>query len=149
MDSLEMIVYKTLWRQFCWGNLSTLPSRHGCTQVWIDPAVFCFRVRKNIWTFRLLYFSKWSQKPDSLLLHISNCWKKDQVPRSRLFENFHCVIEYFVSRFFKFRIYQETLTGTQLFSQSVILNISLYMFLIHISCSWSDLHCVLSVSMLT
>ena len=64
-------------------------------------------------------------------------------------ESFHCVIENFVSRPFKFRIHQEMLTGTQLFSQSVILNISHYMFHIHISCSSSDLHSVLSVSMLT
>ena len=34
--------YKTLWRQFCWESLSTLPSRHGCTQIWIDPAGCCF-----------------------------------------------------------------------------------------------------------
>ena len=64
-------------------------------------------------------------------------------------ESFHCVIEYFVSRSFKFRIQQEKLTGMQLFSQSVIFNISHYMFHIHISCSWSNLHSVLSVSMLT
>ena len=41
-------------------------------------------------------------------------------------ESFHCVIEYFVSRSFKFRIHQEMLTGTQLFSQTVILIISHY-----------------------
>ena len=64
-------------------------------------------------------------------------------------ESFHCVNEYFVSRSFKFRIHQEMLTGTQLFSQAVILNILHYMFDIHIFCSWSDLHCVFSVSMLT
>ena len=64
-------------------------------------------------------------------------------------ESFHCVIEHFVSRPFKFGIHQEMLTRTQLFSQAVILNISHYMFHIHISCSWSDLRSVLSVSMLT
>ena len=64
-------------------------------------------------------------------------------------ESFHCVIEHFVSRSFKFRVDQEMLTGTQLFSQSVILSISRYMFHIYISCSRSDLHSVLSVSMLT
>ena len=64
---------------------SVLPSRLGCTQVWIDPAGYCFRVRKNIWTLRLLCFSKWNQKPDSFLLHISNCWRNDEVSRSRLF----------------------------------------------------------------
>ena len=77
--------YKTLWRQFCWENLSTLPSHHGCTQVWIDPSGYCFRVRKNICTLRPLYFSKWSQKPNSFLLHISNFEKNGQVSRSRLF----------------------------------------------------------------
>ena len=50
-------------------------------------------------------------------------------------ESFHCVIEHFVSRPFKFGIHQEMLTRTQLFSQPVILNISHYMFQIHISCS--------------
>ena len=75
----------TLWRQFCWENLSTLPNRHGYTQVLIDPAGYCFRVRKSIWTLRLLYYSKWNRKPDSLLLHLSNCWTNDQISRSRLF----------------------------------------------------------------
>ena len=56
-----------------------------CTQVWIDPAAYCFRVRKSIWTLHLLYFSKWYEKPDSLLLHISNCWKNDQFSRARFF----------------------------------------------------------------
>ena len=79
--------YKTLWRQFCRENLSNLSSRHGCKQDWINPAGSCFRVRKSIWTLRLLYFSKRNQKPDSLLLHISNCWKNDQVSRSLLFRN--------------------------------------------------------------
>ena len=64
-------------------------------------------------------------------------------------ESCHCVIEYFVSRPFKFWIHQEMLTRTHLFSQPVILNISHYVFHIHISCSWSDLHSVLSDSMLT
>ena len=64
-------------------------------------------------------------------------------------ESFHCLIEYFVSRSFKFRIHQEMLTGTQLFSQPVILNISHYVFQIHILFSGSDLHAVLNVSMLT
>ena len=50
-------------------------------------------------------------------------------------ESFHCVIEYFVSRSFKLQIHQELLTGTQLFFQPVILNISHYMFHIRISCS--------------
>ena len=40
----------------CWENLWNLPSCHGCTQVWIDPAVYCFRVRKSIWTPHLLFF---------------------------------------------------------------------------------------------
>ena len=64
-------------------------------------------------------------------------------------ESFHCVIEYFVCRPFKLGIHQEMLTRMHLFSQPVILNISHYVFHIHISCSWSDLHSVLSVSMLT
>ena len=64
-------------------------------------------------------------------------------------ESFHCVIDYFVSRPFKFGIHQEILTRTQLFSQTVILSNSHYVFRIHIFCSWSDLHSVLSVSMLT
>ena len=64
-------------------------------------------------------------------------------------ESFQRVIEYFVSRSFKFRIHQEMLTWTQLFSQPVILNISHYVFHIHISCSWSSLRSVWSVSMLT
>ena len=64
-------------------------------------------------------------------------------------ESFHCVIEYFVSRPSKFGIHQEMLTRTQLFSEALILNISHFVFHIHISCSWSDLHSVLSVSMLT
>ena len=51
-------------------------------------------------------------------------------------ESFHCLIDYFVSRSSKFRIHQEMLTGTQLFShQPVILNIFHYVFQIHISCS--------------
>ena len=45
------------------------------------------------------------------------------------------IIEYFVSRSFKFGIQQEVMTRTQLFSQPVILNISHYMFHIHIFCS--------------
>ena len=36
---------KTLWRQFCWENLLALRSRPWCTQVWIGPAGYCFRVR--------------------------------------------------------------------------------------------------------
>ena len=64
-------------------------------------------------------------------------------------ERLQCVIEYFVSRLFKFGINQEMLTRTQLFSQAVILNMSNYVFQIRISCSWSDLNSVLSVSMLT
>ena len=64
-------------------------------------------------------------------------------------ESFHCVVEYFVSRSFKFRIHQEMLTESQLFSQPEILNLFHYVFHNHISCSWSDLHSVLSVSMLT
>ena len=55
-----------------------------CTQVWIDPAGYCFRVRESIWIFHPLCFSKRNQKPDSLMLHIENCWKNDQVFRSRL-----------------------------------------------------------------
>ena len=50
-------------------------------------------------------------------------------------ESFHCVIEYFVSRRFKFGVHQEMLTRTQLYSQLVILNISHYVFHIQISCS--------------
>ena len=49
-------------------------------------------------------------------------------------ENFHSVVEYFVSRSFKLRTHQEMLTGTQLFAQSMIFNISHNMFHIHISC---------------
>ena len=45
----------------------------------------CARVRKSIWTLHLLYLSNWNRKPDSLLLHISNGWKNDQISRSRLF----------------------------------------------------------------
>ena len=77
--------YKTPWRLFCWDNPSTLPTRHGYTQVLIDPAGYCFRVRKSIWNLRLLYFSEWNQKPESLLLQISICWKNGQVSRLRLF----------------------------------------------------------------
>ena len=133
--------FKTLWRQFCWESLSKLPSRHGCTQFWIDPARYCFRLRKSIWILRLLFFSKWNQKPDSLLLHISNFWKNNQVFRSHCFvESFHCVIQDFVSRYFKFRIHQEMLTGTQLFSQPVILNIYHYMF--HITSLVLDPICI-------
>ena len=77
--------YNTLWRQVCWESLTTLPSCHGCTRVWIDPARYCFRVRKSIWILRLLFCSEWNKKPDSLLLHISVCWKNDQVSRSRSF----------------------------------------------------------------
>ena len=112
-----------------------LPSCHGCTQVWIDPAGYSFRVN-----LRLLYFLKGSQMVEKMIKFlVHDCF----------FERFHCVIEYFVSRSFKFRIHREMWTGLQLFSQSVILNISHYMFHIHISCSWSDLHSVLSVSKLT
>ena len=75
--------------------------------------------------------------------------KNDQVSRSRLFRwEFYCVIEHFVSRPFTFGIHQEMLTRTQLFLQPVILNVSHYVFHIHISCSGSNLHAVLSVSML-
>ena len=77
--------YKTLWRQFGWESLSTLPSRHACTQVLIDPAGYCFCVHKSIWILRLLCFSEWNQRPDSFLLHITNCWKNGQVSRSQLF----------------------------------------------------------------
>ena len=41
-------------------------------------------------------------------------------------ESFHCVTEYFVSCPFKFGIHQKMLTRTQLFSQTVILNLSPY-----------------------
>ena len=41
------------------------------------------------------------------------------------------------------------LTGTQLLFQPVVLNISVYVLHIHISCSLSDSHSVLSVPMLT
>ena len=71
--------YKTLWRQFCWEKLLVLQCCPCCTQVWIDPAGYCFHVRKNIWTLHHLYFSKRIQKLDSLLLHTLYCWKKDQV----------------------------------------------------------------------
>ena len=64
-------------------------------------------------------------------------------------ESFHSVIEYFVYRSFKFQIHQEMLTGTQVFSQPVILNVSHYVFHIHILCSWFDLRSVLGVFMLT
>ena len=98
-------------------------------------------------------FSKLNQNPDSLLLHMSYSWKNDQVSRSRLFhcDWFHCAIEHLVSHPFKFGIHPEMLTGTQLFSQPVILNISHYVFHIRIRilCSWPDLHSVLSVSKLT
>ena len=53
--------------------------------IWFDPAGYWFCVRKSIWILRLLHFSEWKQKPDSLLLHISNCWKNGQVSSSRLF----------------------------------------------------------------
>ena len=72
------------WRQFCWENLSILPSRLGCTQARIDPAGYCFRQRKSIWILHFLYYSKLIQKPDSLSMHISDYWKNDQVSRSRL-----------------------------------------------------------------
>ena len=52
-------------------------------------------------------------------------------------ERLHCVIEYFVSRLFKFGIHQKMLTKRQLFSQPLILKIFHYMFHIHISCFWS------------
>ena len=63
-------------------------------------------------------------------------------------ESIHCVIECFV-RSFKLLFHLEMLTGMQLFSQLVILNISHYMLHIHISCSWSDLLSMLRASMLT
>ena len=59
-------------------------------------------------------------------------------------KSLHSLIEYFVSRSFKFRIHQEMLTGTQLFSQPVILNISHNVFHFHISCSWIDFHSMLA-----
>ena len=44
-----------------------------------------FRVRKCIWNVHFLQFSNWNEKPDSLLLYNINCWRNDQVSRSRLF----------------------------------------------------------------
>ena len=131
---------------FFWESLSTLTSRYGCTQVYIDPAGYFFRARKNIRTLHLVYFSKWNQKPDSLLLHISNCWKNGLVSRPRLFR------WEFPLRKWKLCVSPSQVRNplrTQLFSQLVILNISHYVFHIHISCSWSGLQSVLSVSMLT
>ena len=39
------------------------------------------------WKYQNLpsFFLEWNEKPYSLLLHISKCWKNDQVYRSRLF----------------------------------------------------------------
>ena len=54
------------------------------------------------------------------------------------------IIENFVSRSFKFGIHQEMLTRTQFFSQPEILHVSHYVFHMHTSCSWSDLHSVMS-----
>ena len=48
--------YKTLWLQFCWESFSTLPSRHGCTHVWIDLARYSCRKLKSIRILRQLYF---------------------------------------------------------------------------------------------
>ena len=144
------LYYRTLWRQFCWENLLKLPNCHECTQVWSDPAGYCFRVRKV---------------PDSSVLNNFLNETKSQIHFCCTFqfvenlikffvhdcfvESFLCVNEHFVSRSFKFRIHQEMLTTTQLFFQPVILNVSHNVFHIHIFCSLSDLHSELTVSMLT
>ena len=79
------LYYTIRWRQFCWENLLALPSHPWCTQVWIDPAGYCFGVQKSMGILRVPYFSECNQKPHSLLLHISKYSKNDQISRSRLF----------------------------------------------------------------
>ena len=140
---------KTVWRQFCWENLSNCqvvigahrfgPIQQGIVLVCVkisQPSVFYIFQNEAKSQIHFCCTFQFVEKLIKFLVH--GCFV----------ESFNCVIEYFVSRSFKFRIHQEMLTGTQLFSQPVILNISHNVFHIHISCSWSDLHCVLSVSML-
>ena len=76
--------YTTRWRQFCSEYLYALPSRRWCTPVSIGLAGYCLWVRKSIWILFPRYFLKWTQKSDSLSLHLSKCWKNDQVSPSRL-----------------------------------------------------------------
>ena len=66
---------KTQWRLFCWEKLLTSPTRPWCTQVWIDPAGYCFRLRMSFWILHSQCFSIGTQKPDSLSLNISSYGK--------------------------------------------------------------------------
>ena len=94
-----------------------------CAEKYLNPPSSVFLRLKPKTRFTIAARFKFLKKWSSFFLH--DCFVR----------SFHCVIEYFVSHPFKFRIHQEMLTRTQLFSQPVILNISHYVFHIHISCS--------------
>ena len=140
--------YKTPWPQFGWENLPTLPSRaHKFGSIEQYIVFVCVKVSEPS-TFYIFQNETTSQIHFSCTFQIVEKMIKFLV-HDCFVESFHCVIEHFVSRPLKFGIHQEMWKKTQLISQPVILNISHYVFHNHISCSWSDLHSVLSVSMLT
>ena len=127
---------------------STLPSRRYYTHFWIDPAGYCFCVRKKMNLLSFIFFKKSPKSSFSFAAHLKFLKRKViLLVHSSCVKVLHCIVEYFVSHPFKFRLNEKMLTWTELLFKVRITNFVEDIVRFHVCCP--KIKAKLSVFMLT
>ena len=113
---LFCLCYTIRRRHFCCEYLLALSGCVWYTQVLTVPTEYCFRVRKNAWIQRNLYFSE--KKSENLITFGCTFQVVNEVIKHFIHyccvEVFNSVMEELVSHPSRFRIYEEMMTLAQL-----------------------------------